>query len=380
MSGPLEGLRIAEFAGVGPGPFAGMVLADLGADVIRIDRAPADGNADRPVSRDPTLRNRRSIALDLKHPDGVDVARRILDRCDGLIEGYRPGVMEAFGLGPAECLQGNPKLVYGRMTGWGQDGPLAQTAGHDINYISIAGVLAHIGYSDRPPVVPLNLVGDYGGGGMLLVVGMLAALLEARSSGRGQIVDAAMVDGAAMLMASLFGSAAAGHWSNERGTNLLDGGAAFYGTYETKDGKHISIGAVEKRFHSELAKIIGLPIAAVEERMKRGQWAEQRELVQECFKRKTRVEWCELLDGTDSCFAPVLTMEEALDHPHNVERATFVEVDGVHQPSPAPRFSRTPSSVRNGPVRPGAHSAQVLAEAGFTAAEIDRLRSDSTVV
>jgi alpha-methylacyl-CoA racemase len=371
VSGPLAGVRIIEFASIGPGPFAAMILADLGADVVTIERIP-DGEPSAPI--DPTRRGRRSIAVDLKSAEGRAVAGRLVGSADGLVEGYRPGVMEALGLGPDDVASINPRLVYGRMTGWGQEGPLSATAGHDIDYIAIAGVLGHIGPRDAPPVPPLNLVGDYGGGGMLLALGMIAALFETRSSQRGQVVDAAMVDGAALLMSAFHGQRATGRWTDDRGGNLLDGGAPFYGTYETKDGKYLAVGPVERRFHAVLADLAGLPPSMVTDRMSTERWPAQRAAMEDVFRTRTRDEWCEVFDGTDACVAPVLTMSEAVDHPHNKERSTFVEFDGVAQPSPAPRFSRTPGAIRRGPVAAGHDTTEVLTELGLQMQEIDVLR------
>jgi alpha-methylacyl-CoA racemase len=340
MAGPLAGVKVLEFAGIGPGPFCAMVLGDLGADVIRIDRPTA-----RTDARDVTTRNRRSVALDLR---AEGVAARVLElvaEADGLIEGFRPGVMEKLGLGPAECLAANPRLVYGRMTGWGQHGPLARAAGHDINYIAITGALHAIGRPDESPPPPLNLVGDFGGGGMLLAVGMLAALLEAGRSGRGQVVDAAMTDGTALLSAFTYGMKAFGQWTNQRGENLLDGGAHFYDTYACADGKFVAIGAIEPQFYAELRQRCGIDDPLFDGQLDAARWPLLKLRLADIFRTRTRDEWCEVLEGTDACFAPVLDWEEAPRHAHNAARGTYIEVDGVLQPAPAPRFSRTVSGT-----------------------------------
>jgi len=377
MSGPLEGVRVVEFAGIGPGPFAAMVMSDLGADVVSVERTAPAPNA--PAPTDPIRRGRRSIAIDLKDPAGVDLARRLIDRTDALVEGFRPGVMEHLGLGPATCLERNPRLVYGRITGWGQDGPQAGAAGHDVNYIALAGVLFHIGSQGQPPTLPLNLVGDYGGGGMLLALGLIAGLFEAKVSGAGQVVDAAMVDGAAMLATALYGTVAESRWSNERGTNLLDGGAPPYGVYETKDGEFVSVGAIERRFRAELERRTGLDPGELDGLANRAAWPAMRARLRSLFLSRTRSEWCDLLEGTDACFAPVLSAAEAPRHPHNRARATFVDVAGVVQPAPAPRFSRTPAAVRRGPVVSGRDTTEILAELGIADDEISRLRHSGGV-
>ena len=373
--GPLQGIRVLEFAGIGPGPFCAMLLADMGADVVRIDRASsAAGRA--PV--DPLLRGRRSIAVDLKSPDGIEAVLRLVAGADALIEGFRPGVMERLGLGPDACLARNPKLVYGRMTGWGQDGPMAQAAGHDINYIALAGALEGIGRAGQPPLPPLNLVGDFGGGGMLLAFGVLAGLLEQKRSGKGQVVDAAMVDGAALLMSMFWGMRHIGMWSDVRGTNLLDTGAHFYEVYECADGKYISLGSIEPQFYAELVKLAELPPAEFPQ-LDRANWPELKRKLAAVFKRKTRAEWCRIMEGSDVCFAPVLAMSEAPAHPHNVARKTFIEVAGVTQPAPAPRFSRTEPEVSRPPARTGEHGEEVLASFGFSAQEIRKLRESKAI-
>ncbi|HZT68047.1 MAG TPA: CaiB/BaiF CoA-transferase family protein [Acidimicrobiales bacterium] len=380
MSGPLSGVRVIEIAGIGPGPFAAMMLSDMGAEVIRVDRAQSvrGGDPDRPPM-DVLNRGRRSIGVDLKHPDGVQTVLRLVERADALIEGFRPGVAERLGIGPEDCMARNPALVYGRMTGWGQDGPYAPTAGHDINYIALAGALDPIGRAGAAPVPPLNLVGDFGGGGMLLAFGVVCALLSARSSGEGQVVDAAMVDGAAVLMALFHGLSAMGLWSEERGTNLLDTGAHFYDVYECADGKYVSIGSIEPQFYAELLRLTGLADAELPHQMDRSQWPAMKERLAEVFRAKTREEWCRLMEGTDVCFAPVLSITEAYDHPHNRQRQTFVEVAGVRQPAPAPRFSRTGVEVAGPPAHAGQHTDAVLADFGFGEEEIAKLRQAGAV-
>ncbi len=373
--GPLQGIRVLEFAGIGPGPFCAMLLADMGADVVRIDRASsAWGRA----PADPLLRGRRSIAVDLKSPDGIEAVLKLVEGADALIEGFRPGVMERLGLGPDVCLARNPKLVYGRMTGWGQDGPMAQAAGHDINYIALAGALEGIGRAGEPPLPPLNLVGDFGGGGMLLAFGVLAALLETKRSGKGQIVDAAMVDGAALLMSMFWGMRHIGMWTETRGTNLLDTGAHFYEVYECADGKYVSLGSIEPQFYAELVKLAELDPKEFPQ-LDRPNWPKMKKSLGAVFKKKTRDEWSRIMEGSDVCFAPVLAMSEAPSHPHNVARKTFIDVAGVTQPAPAPRFSRTAPEVSRPPARTGEHGAEVLASFGFSADEIKRLRETKAI-
>jgi alpha-methylacyl-CoA racemase len=380
MSGPLSGIRILEVAGIGPGPFAAMVLADLGADVLRLDRAAnATGGDPAEPPFDLLNRGRRSVGVDLKHPEGVATVLRLVEQADGLLEGFRPGVMERLGLGPDVCLERNPRLVYGRMTGWGQSGPLAQAAGHDINYIALAGALAHIGREGEKPVPPLNLVGDFGGGGMLLALGMLAALVERGSSDRGQVVDAAMVDGAALLMTMMYGFRQLNVWNDERGTNLLDTGAHFYDTFETADGGYVSIGSIEPQFYAELLRLTGLEGEDLPRQMDRSQWPAFKEKLAGIFRSKTRDEWCRIMEGTDVCFAPVLTMGEAIQHPHNVERNTFVEVAGRAQPGPAPRFSRTPGQIRRPSPHAGQHTDEALADWGLSGEEIGKLREAKAI-
>jgi alpha-methylacyl-CoA racemase len=370
--GPLEGMRIVEIAGIGPGPFCAMMLADMGAEVLRVDRVAniAPGSA----SGELLSRGRRCIAVDLKKPEGIETVLRLVERADGLLEGFRPGVMERLGLGPDVCLARNPRLVYGRMTGFGQTGPMARAAGHDINYIALAGALDPIGRHGQPPSPPLNLVGDFGGGGLMLAFGIVCALLERVRSGRGQVVDAAMVDGAATLMTILHSAQQAGWWKEERGTNLLDSGAHFYDVYETSDGKYVSIGSIEPQFYAELLKLAGLDAAEFGPQMDRARWPLLAEKLRAVFKKKTRAQWCEIMEGSDVCFAPVLSISEARRHPHNVERGTFVEVEGFEQPRPAPRFSRTDSAIQRPPARVGEHTDEALADWGFNASDIAALR------
>jgi alpha-methylacyl-CoA racemase len=378
MPGPLQGYRVLEIAGIGPGPFASMMLADMGAEVIRVDRAQSVRPGSDPASPpfDILTRNRRSIALDLKHPEGVETLLSLVEKADALVEGFRPGVMERLGIGPEVCLERNPKLVFGRMTGWGQDGPYGPWAGHDINYISLAGALAHYARAGQPPTPPLNMVGDFGGGGMFMAYGIVCALLEAQRSGKGQVIDCAMVDGAAVLMGMFwaFRSVPGLYDENAPGTNLLDSGAHFYDVYETSDGRYVSIGSIEPQFYAELMRITGLDQdPAFQKQMDRSQWPALKERIGELFKTKTRDEWCALMEHTDICFAPVLTMGEAADHPHNVARGTFVEVAGITQPRPAPRFSRTDPEIERPPAHCGQHSREVLVDWGFDPADVDKL-------
>ncbi|MEV5643092.1 CaiB/BaiF CoA-transferase family protein [Streptomyces flaveolus] len=355
--GPLSGVRVVELAAIGPGPFAAMLLADLGADVVRVDRPGGPGLAIDPA-RDVTNRNKRSVIVDLKSPDGPARVLDLAERADVLIEGYRPGVAERLGVGPESCHARNPRLVYGRMTGWGQDGPLAQRAGHDIGYIALTGTLGMIGAPDGPPAVPANLLGDYAGGSLYLVVGILAALQHARATGTGQVVDAAIVDGAAHLSAMIHGMLGAGAWQDRRGSNLFDGGAPFYGTYETADGQYMAVGALEPRFYAEFMERLGIPgEAPAREDMAR--WGELREAIAARFKARTRDEWTALFTDSDACVAPVLSLREAPHHPHLAARGTFTDHAGITQPAPAPRFSATPTAVRTGPARPGADAEAV---------------------
>lgn len=370
--GPLAGLRIIEIAGRGPGPFAGMMLADMGADVLRVDRADDRGRPEAPDSRlELVNRGRRSIALDLKRPDGLAVLLRLVAQADALFEGFRPGVAERLGFGPAACLARQPSLVYARATGWGQDGPLAAAAGHDIDYIALAGALDPIGPASGPPVVPLNLVGDYAGGGMLLAFGIVCGMLEARASGRGQVVDAAMLDGASLLMTLFHGRRLNGTWRDARGSNMLDGGFPYYGVYETADRRYVAIGAIEPKFHRELLRKLGIDDAPSP--LRRADWPAMRARLAAAFKTRTRDEWAGLFDGTDACLAPVLGLGEVASHPHIAARQGFTEVDGVSQPSPAPRFSRTPGGVALPPPLPGEHTRQVLRDCGYDEDEIGRL-------
>ncbi len=373
--GPLSGLKIIELAGIGPGPFCGMMLSDMGAEVIRVDRKSSRSGR----SNDVLARNRHSIAVDLKSPEGVETVLRLVESADALFEGFRPGVTERLGLGPEDCMARNPKLVYGRMTGWGQDGPLSQAAGHDINYIALTGALHAIGRAGESPVPPLNLVGDFGGGGMLLAFGMVCALLEAQKSGKGQVVDAAMTDGASTLMAMFFTMGAAGAFTDQRGTNLLDGGAHFYDTYETSDSKHVCIGSIEPQFYALLVEKAGLDPDTFAPQMDASKWPELKATLASVFKTKTRDEWCEIMEGTDVCFAPVLSVFEAPDHPHNKARETFVEIDGVVQPAPSPRFSRTAPEIRHGARAAGEDSKAVLEAAGFSSDEISSLESAGVI-
>ena len=381
--GPLQGIRLVEIAGIGPGPFAAMVLSDMGAEIVRIDRpsGKVGGTAGRMSPKQNVLnRGRRSIAVDLKKPEGVATVLRLVEKADGLIEGFRPGVMERLGLGPDACFAVNPKLVYGRMTGWGQDGPLAKAAGHDLNYIALSGVLHAIGREGEKPVPPLNLVGDFGGGGMLLAFGMVCGLLETARSGKGQVVDAAMVDGASLLMAMPFAFFAAGLWEDRRGVNILDSGAHFYEVYETADGKYVSIGSIERRFYAELIEKTGLsgdPEFA--QQMDQEMWPRLKERLAEVFRRKTRDEWCEIMEGSDICFAPVMSLGEAPDHHHLKARETFVTRDGLRQPAPAPRFSRTRPEIQSPPPTAGEHNRKALADWGFSESEIDGLEAAGAV-
>ena len=378
--GPLAGITVIEIAGIGPGPFCGMLLADLGADVIRIDRAQAvkGGDPERPPA-DLLARGRRSVGVDLKNPDGVEVVLSLVETADALIEGFRPGVTERLGIGPDDCLARNPRLVYGRMTGWGQDGPYASTAGHDINYIALAGALDSIGRRGEAPVPPLNLVGDFGGGGLMLAFGLVAALLEAQRSGQGQVIDAAMVDGAASLMTMMHSFRAMGLWNDERGTNMLDTGAHYYDVYETADGKYVSIGSIEPQFYAELLRLTGLEGEELPWQQDRNEWPAMKERLAGIFRSKTRDEWCALMEGSDVCFAPVLSMGEAPQHPHNVHRGTFVDVAGITQPGPAPRFSRTPGEIRRPPAHAGQHTDEVLTESGVDADRLAKLREAGAI-
>ena len=376
--GPLKGMKIVEFGGIGPGPFCAMMLADMGADIIRIDRKAPQG-----LIRDQRFqllhRSRRSVCLDLKKPEGVEAALKLIEKAEALIEGFRPGVMERLGVGPDICLARNPRLVFGRMTGWGQEGPLAQAAGHDINYISLSGALHAIGRDGEPPVPPLNLIGDFGGGGMLLAYGIMCGVYEAQKSGQGQVCDAAMIDGSAALMAMFFGMHASGLWTDKKGTNLLDGGAHFYDAYETADGKYISVGSIEPQFYALLLKHSGIDDPEFQNQVDMSKWPEWKKKLADIFKSKTRDEWCEIMEGTDVCFAPVLNFEEAINHPHNVARKGYVEVEGITQPAPAPRFSRTQPEIQGPPPNIGEHNESALQDWGFSEAEVVALKEQEVI-
>jgi len=376
--GPLAGTKIVEIAGIGPGPFCGMMLSDMGAEIIRVTRPGT--RPDLAERNDVLNRGRRSIAIDLKRPEGAQIVLRFCEKADAIFEGFRPGVTEKLGIGPDQCMACNPRLVYGRMTGWGQTGPMRMAAGHDINYISLSGALHAIGRKGERPLPPLNLVGDFGGGGMLLAFGIVCAMFEAQRSGKGQVVDAAMVDGSAVLMAMFFGRRPFDEmFSGERGTNLLDSGAHFYEVYETKDCKYISIGSIEPQFYSELIRKAGIDPTHYAAQFDRSKWSKYKEELATVFKSKTRDEWCALMEGSDICFAPVLSMDEAPGHPHNMARSTFITVDGVTQPAPAPRFSRTVPEVRHGSRTPGHDTVSILADFGFNGDEIEALQKDDVV-
>jgi alpha-methylacyl-CoA racemase len=373
--GPLAGLRIVELAGIGAGPHCAMMLADMGADVVRVDRLAASGlGVPIDAKFDLLLRGRRSLAIDLKSEAGRDTVLSMIDQADAVIESFRPGVVERMGLGPDGCLQRNPKLVYGRLTGWGQNGPYAQMAGHDINYIALSGVLHAIGSRGGPPVPPLNLVGDFGGGAIYCAFGIVSALLHAQRTGQGQVVDAAMVDGAAALLTMIVGFQRGGIWSSDRGNNIVDGGAPYYATYETSDGRYVSIGAMEDKFYDILIGKLGLSDDAnMRPHTDRSRWDYQRERFKVCFLTRSRDEWCALLEGTDTCFAPVLTIDEASSHPHLKARQTYVDLNGVNQPAPNPRFSATKPAPSAPPAELGQHSREVLADWGITSEAIEKL-------
>ena len=381
MAGPLAGLRIVEFAGIGPGPFCGMMLADHGAEVIRIDRASGGRGGSQPISnKDVLARGRKSIALNLKDEQGIALARKLCASADGLIEGFRPGVMERLGLGPEVLLADNPKLVYGRMTGWGQTGPYAPHAGHDINYIALAGALAHFGRAGEKPTPPINMVGDFGGGGMMLAFGMVSALLNVARGGKGQVIDAAMTDGTAVLMAMIHGMANQGIWREDLGANLLDTGAHFYDTYETADGKFVSIGSIEPQFYAELRARLGLAEDPdFDAQMSPANWPALKDKLAAIFRSKTRAEWDELLEHSDVCYAPVLSMSEAREHPHNIARETFVDVAGSPQPAPAPRYSGTATATPSPAPMPGDDSDAILSALGLAEADIAALREAGAV-
>ncbi len=380
MAGPLDGVKVIEIAGIGPGPFCAMLLADLGADILRIDRAGVvrDEFPEKP-SGDLLNRGRRSIGVDLKSSDGVETVLRLAEQADVIMEGFRPGVMERLGLGPDVCEARNPRIIYARMTGWGQEGPISHSAGHDINYIALAGALAHIGPKGGKPVPPLNLVGDFGGGGMVQALGIVSALVERNTSGRGQVIDTAMVDGAATLMTMFHSFMGAGAWNLERGTNLLDTGAPFYDTFECSDGLYISVGSLEPQFYAELVELSGLEGEDLAGQMDRDGWPAMKERLAEIFQSKTRAQWCEIMEGSDVCFAPVLTIPEAYEHPHNVARGTFVEVAGVKQPAPSPRFSRSTCEIQSPPPYPGQNTDDGLSAWGFSAEEIQKLRDAKAI-
>jgi alpha-methylacyl-CoA racemase len=376
--GPLSGIRVIEIASLAPAPFGCMILADLGADVLRVDRADQSGpDARQPT--DPLVRGRRSIGLNLKDPAATDVLLQLIEGADVLVEGFRPGVAERLGFGPQVCAVRNPRLIFARMTGWGQDGPLAPTAGHDIDYIAISGALGMVGRAGQTPVPPVNLVGDFGGGGMLLALGILAALVERAGSGLGQVVDAAMVDGSALLTSFVYGLLAAGIWQDKRGTNLLDGGAPFYDTYATADGQYMAVGALEPQFYEALLRGLGLTDAGLPGQHDRQRWPELRQRFTEIFSRRTRAEWEQVFAGTDACVSPVLSLAEASEHPHAAARNAFVSVDGVTQPAPAPRFGRTAAGQPAAPPRPGADTDAVLTTLGLSVGDIAGLRARGVI-
>jgi len=372
--GPLVGVKLIEFAGIGPGPFCGMLLSDLGAEIVRIDRPGASGGQPSDV----TARGRRSLALDLKRPESIAICLRLMEQADGVFEGFRPGVMERLGLGPEIALARNPKLVYGRMTGWGQSGPLAQAAGHDINYIALSGALHAIGTADAP-TPPLNIVGDFGGGALYLAMGMLAGILHARQSGHGQVVDCAITEGSASLMAMFYGFHSTGRWKDARAVNGLDGGAHFYNAYRCADGKFVSIGSIEPQFYALLLDKAEIDDPLFKQQMQRDQWPELRQRLATVIAQRTQAQWCALLEGSDACFAPVLGLADAPQHPHNQARQSFVEVAGVTQPAPAPRFSRTPGRIQSPPPQMGAHNREALADWGFSEDELQQLQADRLI-
>jgi len=385
--GPLAGIKIVELAGIGPGPFCAMLLADMGAEVVRVDRAANVGHDDSRVGGPAgeeyrfnlLARGRRNIAVDLKNRDGVDATLRLIDRADALIEGFRPGVMERLGLGPDICLTRNPKLVYGRMTGWGQDGPIAHIAGHDINYIALSGVLATIGETGGPPVPPLNLVGDFGGGALYLAMGVLAGILSAKATGKGQVIDCSMVEGSASLMTMMYAALASGSWIEKRGHNRTDGGSHFYQVYETKDGEYIAVGSIEPQFYKLLLTHTGLEGADLPAQMDRPTWPDMKKRFAAVFKEKTRDEWVAIMQQTDICFAPVLSMSEAIRHEHNRSRDSFPVIDGIAQPAPAPRFLGTPTHVERPPAKVGENTDEILGDWGFSVAEIAALHRSGAV-
>jgi len=360
--GPLKDIKVIEMAGIGPAPFCGMILADMGAEVISVERITAAG---RGSSADIASRGKKSIAVDIRKPEGQDIIKKLVESADVLIEGFRPGVMEKNNLGPDELLNINPKLIFGRMTGWGQSGPLANAAGHDINYIALSGVLGAIGKKDTPPPPPLNLIGDFGGGGMLLALGVCAALNTVNKEGKGQVIDAAMTEGSALLMSMMYGMLNSGIWTDSRDSNLLDGAAHFYGCYECKDGKFVSIGSIEPQFYSLLREKMNIDEDIFDNQMDKNSWPALRENLERRFKEKTRDEWCQIMEGTDICFAPVLSMNEAIKHEHNIERKSFFNLDNVVQPSPAPKFSYSESEVSHPPVKVGTHTKEIMISLGL---------------
>ncbi|MFT4565634.1 MAG: alpha-methylacyl-CoA racemase [Saprospiraceae bacterium] len=374
--GPLKGIRILEIGGIGPGPFAGMMLADMGAEVICVERKSDPSKTRMP---DCSRRGKRSIAINLKTEDGVETLLKLVEKADVIFEGFRPGVMERLGIGPDICLDRNPKIIFGRMTGWGQTGPLSHAAGHDINYISLTGALYAMGRSNENPVPPLNLVGDYGGGAMFLVTGILAALIEVQKSGKGQVIDAAMTDGSAVLMAMFNSLNAIGMWTTKRGVNFLDSGAHFYETYKTQDDKYISIGSIEPQFYALLIEKAGLDKEQFGSQLDQRKWPDMKKALADVILRKTQIEWCDILEGTDVCFAPVLDYIEAQSHPHNVARSTYIDVDGMTQPAPAPRFSRTESEVQFGARAAGENTVEVLKDWGFSESEVGYLKGSLSI-
>ncbi len=376
--GPLNGIKVIELAGIGAGPFCAQMMADMGADIIRIDRKGSDVLANS-NKFDIMNRNRRSVAIDLKNPAGVNAVLRLIDQADALIEGFRPGVTERLGIGPEICIERNPKLVYGRITGWGQDGPLSHAAGHDINFIALSGALHAIGYRNQPPVPSLNMLGDFGGGGMMLAFGIACGILEAQKSGKGQVIDASMLEGTALMMNLFFGLMAAGEWTDERENNLLDGGAHFYRCYETSDGKWVAIASIEPQFYELLLKHAEISDHEFLDHMDKKKWPKFTEKLADIFKTKSRDEWCAIMEGSDVCFAPVLSMSEVADHPHNKDRKSFIEVDGILQATPAPKFSRTQPDLPTPPPIIGEHNETALRDWGFSEYEIDELKRSSAI-
>lgn len=370
--GPLHGIRIIEIAGIGPGPFAGMLLADMGAEVISVERI-GGGTLNLIPKFDFASRNKQRIALDLKKPEGVAIVKKLIDSADAVLEGFRPGVMEKFGLGPDDCLASNPKLVYCRVTGWGQTGPLAQRAGHDINYIAMAGSLFPIGRKGEKPTIPLNIIGDYAGGSQLAAYGMVCALFESARTGQGQVIDSAMIDGAAQLYSTMFSFQQIGYWNEERGTNAIDGGAPFYEVYETADGHYVAIGSIEPQFYAILLDKLEIEVGSLKDQWDQSGWEDMRARFTTIFQNKTRSEWCAVFGNSDACFAPVLSLSEALEHPENLARDMFIEIDGVKQPAPCPRFSRTPLAIRYGAMPSGTHTRNILNALQFTDADVNHL-------